>query len=89
MGRQLKLQLQDAEGKVLKNQTVSINNEDLLIVKFPMDVTADMVEGICAGIAEGLEEGGLIAVPDFVDFVLVKKEEQSKIQTAPSGLILP
>lgn len=89
MEKQLKMQLQDAEGKVLKDQVINVNDNDLLIVKIPSDATMDFADWVLNTVAEGLENGGMIGVPSVVDFVLVKKEKQSLIQTAPSGLILP
>lgn len=88
MDKILKVQLQNSEGEVLKDQEIRVNDQDLIIVKAPEHFTGEQIHQIMMGLVQGLQTGGLAVVPSELEFVLVKKENQSAIQTAPKGLIL-
>lgn len=71
--KELKLQLQNIDGIVQEEKTISINDGDVLVVKYPNEMTMEVVSNIFRALHDSLESGKMIGIDNRIDLLVIKK----------------
>jgi hypothetical protein len=71
--RKLTVQLQDIDGNVHEEKEITVQENEMLIMKFPEHMTLDQAHSCYRGLSAALEEGrNLIGLPDSISFEILK-----------------
>lgn len=69
----LNLEIQDSNGEIISSKQLEVNDNDILIIKFPADMRGDNLNHLAGMLNRAFENGGIALVPDNLDFMVIKK----------------
>ncbi|MEM5009381.1 hypothetical protein WKH57_01540 [Niallia taxi] len=71
--RKLTIQLQDAEGNVKDEKEVMVDQRDLLIMKYPKEMTVQQASMAYKNLHTAIErEATVVGVPESINFEVIK-----------------
>jgi hypothetical protein len=71
--RKLKLQLMDDQGNIQDEKEIQVNENELLIMKYPKEMAFEQAESCFRGLKYALIEGkSALGIPDSITFEVLK-----------------